>query len=107
MLFSPENSPVVQLMDTTDAPLLTATLEAATKSLRLLEAASTRTMFAWGAMACAHSTSRAISTDQLALAAGFFPFPYTLRKQPLLLVQAGRPYCASKKARSASAFGSS
>ena len=72
MLVSLENSPAVQLMDTAEAPLLTAIVTPLTRSLKLLLGVSTRTIVAFGAIACAHSTSNEISTAQLAFAAGYF-----------------------------------
>src|SRR5271156_1770089 len=94
-------------MDTTEAPLRTATSTPLNKSLKLLLAASTRMILAFGAMACAHSMSRDISTDQFAFAAGRCPVAYILLKSPLLVVAAGREYCLLKTPRSDSAFASS
>src|ERR1700728_4176201 len=107
MLDSAENSEAVQLIETTEAPLRTATTAPFTKSLRLFEGVSTSRIVAFGAMACAHSTSSAISMAQFAFEIGAFPVEYTLRKQPLELLHAARPYCWSNTPRSASAFGSS
>src|SRR4051812_36568060 len=61
-------------MDTTDTPgYVRAVSMAAARSARLAELASTRTTFAAGATACAHSTSRAISPAQLAFTCGHGP----------------------------------
>lgn len=94
-------------METADAPLRTATSTAQNRSARLFEFASTRTMVACGAMACAHSTSRAISAPQLEFAAGLRPVAYTFRNQPFALVQAGRLNWRLNTPRSASILGSS
>src|SRR5277367_1042504 len=106
-LRSVESSADVQLIETTDAPLRTAKSTPASKSLRLFEGASTRRILACGAMACAHSISSEISTAQFAFAAGLRPLEYSWRKQPLLVVQAGRLNCWLKTLRSFPALASS
>jgi hypothetical protein len=61
-------------MDTTDTPgYVRAVSMAAARSGTLAELASTRTIFAAGATACAHSTSRAISPAQAAFTFGHGP----------------------------------
>src|SRR5260370_10960757 len=83
---SVENSPPPQLMDTSPRPLglartwLVATSTAANKSTKLLVAASTRTIFALGAMAWAHSMSSAASCDQPQFTAGCEPLAKTFLK---------------------------
>src|SRR3954471_21704516 len=61
-LVSPANSPPPQLFDTSPPPAaatrLAATVSAASRLERLFDAASTRMIFAVGAIACAHSISR-------------------------------------------------
>ena len=66
---SPWNSLPPQLIETTFA-CFAAVCTAAIRSLVLAELASTRTIFAPGAAAWAHSTSSAISSDQLAFVWG-------------------------------------
>src|SRR5947209_6960232 len=62
---SEENSRAPQLMDTATTPgWLRASLTAPSKSLRLLERASTSRILAPGATAWAHSASRAVSPAQ-------------------------------------------
>ena len=69
--FSPRNSPPPQLSDTAETPgWLRAVFTAVVRSPRLSDFASTSSMLAPGAMACAHSTSSAISTDQPVSGAG-------------------------------------
>ena len=61
---SPENSPAPQLIETTETPgNWLAKLTALNRSFRS-GWASTRTMLAAGAIACAHSTSSAVSSAQ-------------------------------------------
>src|SRR5262249_3435775 len=93
---SPANSLAPQLIDTTLAPILgVAVFTAVIKLLRLAELASTSTIFAPGATACAHSTSRLISTAQLALAWGRLVPPFWFTTVRLAV---GRPYFASNVA---------
>src|SRR5258707_541485 len=62
---SDANSPLPQLMETTETPCqFAAVVTAAVKSEKLELVASTSTILAPGARACAHSTSRASSTSQ-------------------------------------------
>src|SRR6266542_3953305 len=69
-----ENSLPPQLMETCFAPvMLLATSTAANRLAKLLLAASTKTILALGAIAWAHSISRAASRAQPALAFGFDP----------------------------------
>jgi hypothetical protein len=77
--------------------------------VKLFELASTSRIFAPGAMACAHWTSRLISSAQPALVRGYVepPLWLTLVKQPFDVVQAGSPKVLLKRFRSASAVGSS
>src|SRR5262245_59191099 len=66
-----ENSPPPKLMDTVTTPgWLAAVRTAANRLLNELLSASTRRMLALGAMAWAHSTSRAISLIQPAFGGG-------------------------------------
>src|SRR5947209_5879322 len=68
---SPANSLAPNDIDTTATPGWAAAYwVAARRSVRLLELASTRRRLASGAMAWAHSTSRAVSRAQLALGPG-------------------------------------
>src|SRR5438067_2121154 len=70
-LASEENSPPPQLMETATTPGCAAAKRTAVNRLPSeLSAASTRRMLAIGAMACAHSTSRAISLAQPPSAVG-------------------------------------
>jgi hypothetical protein len=63
-----------QLIDTATTPgRALATFTAAVRSRIDALFASTRTMLAWGAIACAHSTSSAISEAQLAFGGGVVP----------------------------------
>ena len=73
LLVSLEDSPPPQLFETTLAPCCTATSIAAIRFAVLFEAASTRMILACGAIACAHSTSSEISSDQPAFVFGFDP----------------------------------
>src|SRR5216683_3639219 len=107
LLASLENSDPPKLMETTLAPFWTATSTAWSKFVKLFEGASTRMIFACGAIACDHSTSSEISSDQPELVRGFDPDAKILRKHPLLVVQVGRLNCDSKTARSDSMLGSS
>lgn len=72
-LVSELNSLPPKLIDTTDAPAPTATSTAVIRSLKLFDAASTSTIFAFGAIACTHSTSSDISSAQPALGLGLLP----------------------------------
>ena len=66
-----------QLIETATTPVaFRAVLTAVNRSEKELLLASTSRMFAPGAMACATSTSRAISVDQLLLAAGIVVPPF-------------------------------
>src|SRR5260370_41214767 len=74
-------------------PLVTwavATSTAANRSVKEFDAASTSTILALGAMACAHSISRAASCPHPQLAGGCEPLAKIFLKQPLAVVQAGR-----------------
>src|SRR6266567_1827676 len=107
---SVENSPPPQLIETSPRPpvartWLVATSTAANKSTKLLVAASTRTILALGAMACAHSMSSAASCDQPQFTAGCEPLAKTFLKHPLAVVHAGRPNWLEKTLRSFSAVG--
>src|SRR5260370_3106907 len=103
---SVENSPPPQLMDTSPRPLglagawLVAPSTAANKSTKLLVAASTRTIFALGAMAWAHSMSSAASCDQPQFTAGCEPLAKTFLKHRLAAVHAGSPNWVEKTLRS-------
>src|SRR5450759_1523645 len=111
-LASVENSLPPQLIDTSHLPnlfapatVVVATSTAAKRSAKELLAASTRTIFALGAMACAHSISRAASCPQPQLDRGLLPLAYTVLKQPFAVVHEGRPNCVEKTLRSFSAVG--
>src|SRR5262249_54851380 len=76
----------------------------------LAEFASTSRMWQLGQMAETMSTSSEISPAQPVSVAGSglaAPFWFTLLKQPLAVVQAGRPNCDRYVPRSDSALGSS
>jgi hypothetical protein len=75
----------------------------------LAEVASTRRIWAAGAIAWAHWTSRLISSAQPEFAFGYLVVPVwlTFVKQPFAVVHAGRPNLLLKTARSDSAVGSS
>src|SRR5258708_21330903 len=107
---SVENSLPPQLMETSPRPpfartWLVATSTAENKSTKLLLAASTRTIFALGDIACAHSMSRAASCDQPQFARGCTPLAKTFLKQPFAAVHACSPNCVEKTFRSFSAVG--
>src|SRR6266571_7572609 len=108
---SVRNSPPPQLMETSPMPVgpaktwLVATSTAANKSTKLLVAASTRTIFALGDIACAHSMSSAASCDQPQFTPGCEPLAKTFLKHPLAVVHAGRPNWLEKTLRSFSAVG--
>src|ERR1035437_1814754 len=115
-LASEENSLPPQLIDTSPAPpeatvlpsvatQCVATSTAAKRSAKELLSASTRTILALGAMACAHSISRAASCPQPQLDRGLLPLAYTVLKQPFAVVHEGRPNCDEKTLRSFSAVG--
>ena len=76
------------------APSAAAVFTPAARSLKLLDVASTSRILQFWQIACAVSTSRAISSAQPASVFGYgpaFPLWLTLRKQPFAVVQAGRP----------------
>src|SRR3954469_16517618 len=102
-----ENSLPPQLIETTLAPCCTATSTACSSAVKLLLLASTSTIFALGAITCAHSTSKAISNAQPASVTGLVPLAYTFLKHPFEVVQVARPYVELKCERSAAMFGSS
>src|SRR5260370_12786772 len=102
---SVENSPPPQLIETPPRPpvartWLVATSTAANKSTKLLVAASTRTIFALGAMACAHSMSSAASCDQPQFTAGFEPLAKTFFEHPFAAEDAGSPHLGAKNVMS-------
>ena len=100
---SPLNSLPPQLIETTFA-CFAAVCTAVIRSLVLAELASTRTIFAPGAAAWAHSTSSAISSDQPASVWGslvVWPDWFSTVR-----FAAGRLYSLSNVARSAAMFGS-
>src|SRR5947208_16865913 len=107
-LVSPENSPPPQLLETSPPPAaatrLAATVSAASRLEKLFEAASTRTILALGAIACAHSMSRDASSSHppLGSGGGLTPFAKTLLK-----FAAGKPNWVENIARSVAALGSS
>src|SRR5260370_15862381 len=69
-----ENSLPPQLIETCFGPArVLATSTAAKRFAKLLLAASTKTIFALGAIACAHSISSAASCAQPQLARGLLP----------------------------------
>src|SRR6266498_1487721 len=69
-----ENSLPPQLMETCFAPgMLLATSTASNRLAKLLVAASTSTILAFGAIACAHSISSEASKAQPALVRGLDP----------------------------------
>src|ERR1035441_945553 len=74
---SPENSLPPQLFDTSPPPaaltILLAMSSAVIRSAKLFDAASTSTICAPGAIACAHSTSNEASNSQPGSYAGFLP----------------------------------
>src|SRR5438034_8866568 len=93
-LVSLENSPPPQLIDTSPflPPVVTwlvATSTAWNRSAKLLLAASTSMIFAFGAMACAHSISSAASCAQPQLVRGWVPLANICLKHPLAFVQEG------------------
>src|SRR5450759_2927685 len=77
LLASVEDSLPPQLMDTSRAPAIPlATSTAWNRSAKLLVLASTSTIFAFGAIACAHSMSSAASCAHPQFARGL-PLAYT------------------------------
>src|SRR6266571_6136697 len=82
-----------------------ATSTAANRLAKLLLAASTRTILAFGAMACAHSMSSAASWAQPQFFRGFKPLAKTFVKQPLAVVHGGTPTWVEKTFKSFSAVG--
>src|SRR5262249_2456539 len=93
----------------TVAPIVAARFTAAPRSVMFAEFASTRRILQFGQAAEAMSRSSAISPAQPLSAVGSglaAPFWFTFLKQPLAVVQAGRPYWARDTPRSFSAFGS-
>src|SRR5712692_405791 len=111
LLASVENSLPPQLIDTSPPPPLAtrllATSTAAKRLAKLLLAASTKMILAPGAMAWAHSMSRAASWAQPQLVRGFVPLAKTFSKQPFAVVQGGRPRVLENTFRSFSAVGKS
>ena len=69
------------------------------RSVRLLDIASTSNMFASGAIACTHSTSKEVSTAHPLFVV--VPAIFSIVK-----LGAGRPYSLSKVARLLAMFGS-
>src|SRR5713101_5557925 len=103
---SPENSPPPQLIDTSRAPAIElATSTAWKRSANELLLASTSTIFALGAIACAHSMSSAASCAQPQLVFGFEPLAKTFLKHPFTVVHGGSPSWVEKTFRSFSAVG--
>ncbi len=105
-LVSPLNSPPPKLIETATTPGCRAAYWMATaRSLNEELFASTRRIFAPGAIAWAHSTSREISLAQSALAAGkFVRLPVWLT---FVKLGSGKLNLASKAFRSLAMFGSS
>src|SRR5579862_4776870 len=95
--------------ETTFAPSATASFSAAPRLASEAELASTSRIVQFWQIACAVSTSSAISRSQPEFRLGYVvpPVWLTFLKQPLADVHAGRPYCVSKVPRSLSMFGSS
>src|SRR3954447_4537257 len=90
--------------------MVAARLTAANRFPSSLVCASTRRILQLWQIACAISTSSEISCAQPLLKAGSgeaAPFWLTLQKQPLAVVQAGRPNVELNVARSDSMFGAS
>src|SRR5260370_1717594 len=88
-------------MDTSPRPplartWLVATSTAANRFAKLLVAASTSTIFAFGAIACAHSMSSAASCAQPQFVRGFEPLAKTFLKHPFALVHGGSPHFLQK-----------
>src|SRR2546427_5582691 len=109
-LVSLENSPLPQLIDTSPflPPVVTwlvATSTAWNRSAKLLVADSTRIIFAFGAMACAHSISSAAFCAQPQLVRGCLPLPNTCLKHPFAFVQEGSLNFEENTPRSFSAVG--
>src|SRR6266436_3428347 len=109
---SPENSLPPQLIETCFVPArVVATSTAAKRFAKLLVVASTKTIFALGAIAWAHSISSAASCAQPQLARGLLPLAYTTWKTVFagdrgsVEVSCGRPNCAEKTLKSLSAVG--
>jgi hypothetical protein len=92
-LGSPADSPPPQLIEMYFAPITRARSTAAYR-LSLLSFASTSRMWQLGQTADTMSRSSEISPAQPLSGAGIgpvVPFWFTFRKQPLAVVQAGRP----------------
>src|SRR6266853_1426473 len=85
--------------------MLVATSIARNRSLKLLLAASTRTMCPLGAIACAHSMSSAASCAQPQFVRGWLPEANTTLKHPLEVVHDGNPNCLENTFRSLAAVG--
>src|SRR5215475_648239 len=98
-----------QLLLMAFAPRAAARFSAVPRFAKELVFASTSRMWQPGQMAETMSRSSEISSAQPGSTRGylFLPFWSTLRKQPLAVVQAGRPNCDRYTPRSASAVGSS
>src|ERR1035437_2008126 len=105
---SPLDSLPPQLIDTAPPPPATtarvAMSTAANRSTLLFAAASTSAILASGAMAWAHSMSRAASCAQPQFAFGCL-VAYTSLKHPLFVVQAGSLHQLEKTFKSFSAVG--
>ena len=95
-MLSFDNSLPPQLLETAVAPSATAVFSAVPRSTMPAPLASTSRIEHFGQAALTMSRSRAISWPQPASAIGGVVPPswLTLRKQPLAVVHAGKPYCA-------------
>src|SRR5258708_2364936 len=112
LLASLENSLPPQLIDTACVPAIElATSTAANRFAKLFVAASTNTILAFGAIACAHSISSAASWFHPQFPRGFEPVAYTTWKTVFDAASAfvegsvGRPNVLENTLKSCSAVG--
>src|SRR5216683_2637367 len=110
LVASLENSLPPQLMDTSPRPplartWLVATSTAANRFAKLLVAASTSTILAFGAIACAHSMSSADSCAHPQLPRGRTPFAKTTWNTDPVPSSVGRPNFEENVLKSLTAVG--